>query len=66
MVRERQYERPRSAGGGGPSGPGDADIVEEVRAVAGPLFEAADRVLDGRDAGRAEDLLQGLRQRGGQ
>src|SRR5262249_34937473 len=63
MERERQIVRP-AGGGGGPDG--GADLLDQVRADAAGILDAADRILDSIRPLTAEDYLQQTRQRGGQ
>jgi hypothetical protein len=63
MERERTAQRPAAGGGG--AGPDGANL-DEVRAEAVSILDAADRILDSIRPLNAEDYLQQNRQRGGQ
>ncbi len=63
MERQRQVQRPTGPGGG--PVPGDEGL-EQVRADAAAILDAADRILDSIRPLNAEDYLQQNRQRGGQ
>jgi hypothetical protein len=63
MERERQLPRTAPGGRGGPASDGD---LEQVRAEAAGILDAADRILDALRPLSAEDYLQQNRQRGGE